>query len=121
MQYIQASLSYSPYVPHSFLHADLCDIQASQAFKGVSADFDSLVDLLESIDHFLKRLDIYTKIPPTPAMTEIIVKIMAELLSTIALATKQIRLGRPSEYVFACLLHNSMYCREIYEEAFWRE
>jgi hypothetical protein len=121
MQYIQASLSYSPYVPHSFLHTDLCDIQVSQVSKGVSADFDALVDLLESIDHFLKRLDIYTKVPPTPAMTEIIVKVMAELLSIFALATKQIRLGRPSEYIFAGLLHNPMYCREIYEEAFWRE
>ena len=55
--------------------------------------------MLESIEHFLKRLDIYTKIPPTPAMTEIVVKIMVELLSTLALATKQIKQGRPSKSV----------------------
>jgi hypothetical protein len=73
----------------------------SQAFKGVNYDLDALVDLLESIEHFLKRLDIYTKVPPTPAMTEIVAKIMVELLSTLALATKQIRQGRPSEPVFA--------------------
>ena len=78
-----------------------CDIQVSQAFKGVSTDFDALVDLLESIEHFLKRLDIYTKVPPTPAMTEIVVKILVELLSTLALTTKQIRQGRPSEFAFA--------------------
>ena len=73
----------------------------SQAFKGVSSDYDVLVDLIESMELFLNRLDIYTKIPPTPAMTEIVVKIMVELLSTLALATKQVRQGRPSESVFA--------------------
>ena len=100
MQYILVSVSYSQYVPHSVLHAYSCDIQVSQAFKGVSSDLDALVDLLESIELFLNRLDIYTKVPPTLAMTEIIVKIMVELLSTLALATKQIKQGRPSESVF---------------------
>ena len=71
-----------------------------QAFKGVSADFDALVDLLESTELFLKRLDIYTKVPPTPAMTEIVVKILVELLSILALVTKQIRQGRPSEFFY---------------------
>ena len=73
----------------------------SQAFKGVSADFDALVDFLESIDLFLKRLDIYTKVDPTPAMNEIVVKIMVELISTLALVTKQIEQGRTSEFVFS--------------------
>jgi hypothetical protein len=75
-----------------------CDTQVSQAFKGVTADLDALADLLESVDHFLKRLNIYTKVPPTTSMTEIVVKMMVELLSTLALATKQIRQGRPSEF-----------------------
>jgi hypothetical protein len=73
----------------------------SQAFKGVSADFDALVDFLESIELFLKRLDIYTKVDPTPAMNEIVVKIMVELISTLALVTKQIEQGRTSESVFS--------------------
>ena len=73
----------------------------SQAFKGVSTDFDALADFLESIELFLKRLDIYTNVPPTPAMTEILVKIMVELLSTLALVTTQIRQGRQSEFVFS--------------------
>jgi hypothetical protein len=102
MRYIPASVFYSQYVPLSFSTC-VYDTAVSQAFKGVSADFDALVDLLESIEHFLKRLDIYTKpeVPPTPALTEIVVKIMVELLSTLALATKQIKQGRPSESVFA--------------------
>jgi hypothetical protein len=41
-------------------------------------------------------------------MTEIVVKIMVELLSTLALATKQIRQGRPSESVISDALHDSM-------------
>jgi ERCC4-related helicase len=61
--------------------------------------------LLESIEHFLNRLDIYTKIPPTVAMTEMIVKILAELLSALALATKQIKQGKPSESVFGEVLY----------------
>ena len=103
MQYILASVFYSPYVP-LLLHPHACeitDIQVSQAFKGVSADFDALADFLESIELFLKRLDIYTKVTPTPAMNEIVVKIMVEVLSMLALVTKQIRQGRPSELVFS--------------------
>ena len=63
--------------------------------------YGALLDLLESIAHFLGRLDIYTKIPPTPAMDEIVVKIMVELVSTLALATKELKQGRPSESVLA--------------------
>jgi len=44
--------------------------------------------------NFLKRLDIYTGIPPTQMMTDIIVKIMAELLSVLGLATMLIKQGR---------------------------
>ena len=64
-----------------------------------------MVDLLESIDHFLNRLDIYTKVPPTDAMNEILVKILIELLSTLALATKQIKEGKPSKSVFGDVLY----------------
>ena len=99
IQYILALASYSQYVP-LFLHPYPCDIQVPQAFKGVSADFDALADFLDSIELFLKRLDIYTKVPPTPVMNEIVVKIMVELLSTLALVTKQIKQGRPSELAF---------------------
>lgn len=56
-----------------------------------------LVDLLESIEHFLKRLDIYLNIPPTPAMTAIFVKILVELLSVLGLVTKQIKQKRLGE------------------------
>lgn len=68
-----------------------------QAANDVSSSYDALVDLLESIEHFLNRLEIYTKISPTEAMVQIIVKILVELLSTLALVTKQIRQKQPSK------------------------
>ena len=37
------------------------------------------------------------EVPPTAAMTDIIVKIMVEVLSIFAIATKEIRQGRTSE------------------------
>jgi len=70
-----------------------------QAVKGVSTSYDALLDLLESIEHFMNRLDIYTRVPSTGAMTEVIVKIMVEMISTLALVTKQIKQKRPSECV----------------------
>ncbi|KAH9979716.1 hypothetical protein BJV74DRAFT_857961 [Russula compacta] len=68
------------------------------AVKGVNYGHDGLVELLESIEHYLRRLDIYTKMPPTTALNEIVMKIMVvELLSILALATKQIQQGRPKK------------------------
>jgi hypothetical protein len=65
--------------------------------KNVSASYDALIDLFESIENFLNRLDIYTKIPLTTAITDVVIKIMVEILSTLALATKQVKQGRLSE------------------------
>jgi hypothetical protein len=49
----------------------------------------------------VKRLEIYTNIPPTPLMTEMIIKIMLKLLEVLALATKQIKQGRVGECTIA--------------------
>ena len=80
----------------SSLSAHLRDIQTYQAVKGVLDDCDTLADLHVSVEQFLKRLDIYTKIPPTVNMTEMIIKMLVELLSILAFATKQIQQGKPS-------------------------
>ena len=87
------------------LIAQLRDIQAYQAVKGTIDSYDGFVVLLESIDHFLNRLDIYTKVSPTDAMNEVLVKILVELLSTLASATKQIKEGTPSKSVFGDVLY----------------
>jgi hypothetical protein len=87
--------------PSSFLSPHYCDIQIPQAVKSVTESYDELLDLLGSFENFLCRLEIYTRIPPNEAaaLGDILVKIMAELLFTLALATKQIKQGRLSEFV----------------------
>jgi len=60
----------------------------------VTSSYDALLELFECLGSFLKRLEIYTTIPPNAIMTEVIVKIMLELLSVLALASKQIKQGR---------------------------
>jgi hypothetical protein len=70
------------------------------------------------------RLDIYIKFPPmsqTAVMGEIIVKIMVELLSTIALVTKQINQKRPRESVLSYWSFDSTHCSKIDKEALGRE
>jgi hypothetical protein len=66
------------------------------------ASYDVLVDLFASFENFLSRLSIYAGIPPTPALTDLLVKIIVELISTLALATKQVKQGRFSEFVLVC-------------------
>ena len=68
----------------------------------VSSSYDALVDLFECVGNFLRRLNIYTDMPLTEEMMEILVKIMVEVLSVLALATKQIKQGRFSKLITPC-------------------
>lgn len=65
-----------------------------QAAIAVGASYDALVELFECVANFLGRLRIYSEIPSTPAMSDMLIKIMVEVLSVLALATKQIKQGR---------------------------
>jgi hypothetical protein len=65
----------------------------------MNTSYDALVDLLESIERFLRRLDIYTQIPHNLALDEMVIKIMVELLATLALVSKELKQGRSREYV----------------------
>ena len=103
-QYSSAWIISSRYVSRSILCLHTPDIEKYQAAVGVSSSYDSLVDLFECLGNFLKRLEIYTAIPFTPLMTDIILKILVELLSVLALATKQVRQGRLSKSMFGSTL-----------------
>jgi hypothetical protein len=93
-----------------------------QAIRDVSASYDALVDLFESIESFLGRLEIYTRIPPSAALMDIVAKIIVELFFTLALATKQVKLGRFSEFiVLADAVLDSTQRREICKKASERE
>jgi hypothetical protein len=58
-----------------------------------------LIDIFVRIESFFKRLESYTEVQPTDAMTDVIMKIMIEVLSILAIATKQIKRGRSSELI----------------------
>jgi hypothetical protein len=49
------------------------------------------------MENFILRLEIYTEVAPTPEMMDIIMKIMVEVLTLLAIATKEIKQGRTSE------------------------
>jgi len=68
-----------------------------QAAKDMDASEDVLIDLFGRIENFFRRLESYTEVRPTAAMTDIIVKIMIEVLSTLGIATKEITQKRASE------------------------
>jgi len=70
-----------------------------QADKRVKSSYDAFIDLLETIEHFMGRLGIYIGLPLTPAVQQILGKIMVELLSIFAIVTKQINQGRPGECI----------------------
>lgn len=72
--------------------------------KDVSASHGVLLDLFERIQAFLTRLNIYSGIPPTAEMTAILVKIMSEVLSILALSTKEMQERRISEVHFTKMI-----------------
>jgi len=91
-----------------------------QAAQGIISNCDALIDLLESIEHFLNRLDIYTRIPATPAMHEIVVKILVELISMLALVTEELKQRRSSGSVLADAFYifsapRSQVCEEVFQ------
>jgi len=82
----------------TLVRSTACDICGHhQAIKDSDKSYDGLVDLFESFESFLRRLEIYTKLPSTTAITEVIVKILAELLSAISVAIQQVKRGRLSK------------------------
>ena len=89
--------------------------------KNSRADYDTLVELFASFENFLSRLRIYTAIPPTPALTDVLVEIIAELLYTLALATKHVKRGRFSEFFLVGMRIDLMQHREICDERSGRE
>jgi hypothetical protein len=109
-------------VTATIIIAPRSDIVGSQAAKDVMESQGTLADVFERIENFFKRLETYTEVPPTAAMTDIIVKIMVEVLNVFAILTKEIQQGRTStsESVAAgYLILFSSFLREVSQEAGW--
>jgi len=58
-----------------------------------------LVDLFERIESFFKRLESYTEVKPSEEMTDMMVKIVAEVLSVLAIVTVEIKQRRRSQFI----------------------
>ena len=58
---------------------------------------DALVELFERIESFFKRLGVYSQVSLTTEMAEVFVKIVAEVLVIISIATKEVQRKRASK------------------------
>ena len=68
-----------------------------------------LTDMLESIEHFVNRLRIYTETSHSmPAVDEIVVKLMVELISALALVTRKLKKRRLRESFLAYTISYSI-------------
>jgi hypothetical protein len=86
--------------------------------KDLIASYEALVKLLERIQFFLQRLHHYTSVALTPEMTELLAKIMAQILSILALSTKKMKERRVSWSIqLIYFLVTDYKARNVYEEA----
>ncbi len=81
--------------PFSLFARAICNSHIPQAAKDVSSSQETLVDMFEHI--VLRRLEVYTAVPLTPEMLDMMVRIMVEVLFILGVATKEIRQGRTSQ------------------------
>jgi hypothetical protein len=58
-----------------------------------------MIDIFNRIEHFFRRLEIYTVLTPTAAMMDMIVEIMVEVLTILAIVTKEVKHGPLSELI----------------------
>ncbi|KAH9175557.1 hypothetical protein EDB89DRAFT_2227308 [Lactarius sanguifluus] len=66
------------------------------AAKEVESSQEALADVFERIENFFKRLESYTEVPQTEAMTYIT---MVEVLDIFAIATKEMKQSRAKEFL----------------------
>ena len=84
----------------SSIRSPLANIWDYQTANSVGASYGALVEIFECVGYFLLRLRIYTEIKePNKALTKVVFEIMAELISVLALATKQIKDGKFSAFI----------------------
>ena len=80
-------------------------LKVLKAAKDVAASKDVLAELFERIGFFFSRLETYTEVTPTPAMTDIITQILVEVLKMFGIATKEIKRGSASQFPMAVSTH----------------
>ena len=84
---------------------DQCNASISQAAKDARACQDTLMGIFERIELFFRRLEIYTEVPPTSEMMDIVVRIMAEVISILGIAMEDIKQSQMSKYSLIQVRH----------------
>jgi hypothetical protein len=69
------------------------------AAQGVAASKDILAELFDRIGWFFARLETYTEVTPTTAMTNIITEIMTEVVRIFGIATKKLKRGSAKKFL----------------------
>ncbi|KAF8267785.1 hypothetical protein EI94DRAFT_1801193 [Lactarius quietus] len=69
------------------------------AAKDVEASQDLLIEIFKHIENSFRRLEIYTDVSPTLAMTGKMVKIMIEVLDILVTATKEMNQSRFKKFL----------------------
>ena len=86
--------------------------------KDVVASQNKIIRLFERINFFLQRLNIYTGISLTNDFTELLGKIMAELLFILAISTKEMTDRKMSELIRSLSpLLADYVLRKVFDEA----
>jgi hypothetical protein len=74
-------------------------MSTSQAVSDVRASHSAIIDIFERMEFFFLRLETYIEVQPTAEMRDIIIKIIVEVLSILAIATKEINQYRMSGFL----------------------
>jgi hypothetical protein len=72
-------------------------LRIPQAAQDVQKSQDTLIEVFERIESFFRRLEIYTQVAPTTEMMDTIIQILAEVLTILGIATKELKQGRISK------------------------
>jgi hypothetical protein len=73
--------------------------------KDVIASHQRYICLFERVRQFLERLKTYTNVALQPAMIDLLGKIMSQVLSILAVSTKELQARRISEPISFSILH----------------
>jgi len=84
--------AYLPFHPQLAHSSD--GIRVLQMAKSDAANCDTLVDLFVYVEIVLKRLKIYPEVTVIPGVTQMLVKIMTELVVAFAIVTKDVEDGQ---------------------------
>jgi hypothetical protein len=102
-----------------FMRRCSSDVQVNQVANGVITSCDALAEMLESMERLMKRLRIYAETShPMLALDAMVVELMVELITTLALVTRKLKKRRSRESFFANMLLYSSRRSQMGKELF---